>query len=241
MLLCLDAGNSRLKWGLHDGADWQAMGALEHAEMNSLLTLLPCQPERILACNVAGERVAERIEALAQRMHAPLGWFFSRAHCVGVTNGYAEPEKLGADRFAALIAAHALADGDKLVVLAGTATTLDLLRGDGQHLGGVILPGGELMRQALAHGTAGLPLASGSYRALPTNTQDAITSGILEATVGAIERLAQRFASYPDILVMLSGGAAETLRPLLRLPCRLHASLVLEGLKVFALTSPSVE
>ncbi|GAB1394650.1 type III pantothenate kinase [Rhodocyclaceae bacterium] len=238
--LCLDAGNTRLKWGLRMQDGWLAQGALAHDAIASLGAMLPAAPDRILACNVAGPTVAARIEALAAAMSAPLDWFGSSPAAAGVTNGYATPTQLGADRWAALIGAHALHAGPALVVMAGTATTIDVLSAEGQFCGGLILPGLDLMRTALAHNTAGLPEAQGRYCKLPTNTDDAIVSGALQATLGAIERMAVHAchsldaAASADFCVILSGGAADALTPQLSLPVRRVEHLVLEGLAASA-------
>jgi type III pantothenate kinase len=229
MILCLDAGNTRLKWGLWDGAGWREQGACAHVAIGELPRSLPVPPLQIVACNVAGARVAAQIEALGVALAVPLAWFRSSAAAGGVVNGYDNPAQLGADRWAALIGARALHAGAALVVMAGTATTIDVLDADGVFRGGLILPGLDLMRQALARNTAGLPEACGSYRATPTNTDDAIVSGALQATLGAIERMACRLANS-DFLCLLSGGAAAALAPHLNLPLRQIDNLVLAGL-----------
>lgn len=237
MILCLDAGNTRLKWGVRDVAVWHSQGACVHADCAGLAAALPAGIERIIACNVAGSEVATRIEALAATLGEPLDWFRSSASCCGVTNGYDNPAQLGADRWAALVGARGLHAGNALVVMAGTATTIDVLDVDGKFRGGLILPGLKLMRQALARNTAGLPEARGAYRHLPTNTDDAIVSGALLATLGAIERMAFRSfddAASADFCVLLSGGAADALAPHLGLPLRRVDNLVLEGLACVA-------
>ena len=114
--------------------------------------------------------------------------------------------------------------------MAGTATTIDTLDAGGRFRGGLILPGLDLMRRALARDTAALPLASGEHEAYPRNTDDAIISGCLEAQLGAIERAFMRIAGAPDSLCLLSGGAAQMLAPQLNIPHRLIDNLVLEGL-----------
>lgn len=241
MILCLDAGNTRLKWGLRDAAGWRSTGVAAHADIAALTPQLPAKPERILACNVAGPAVAAAIETLAARLAVPLAWFSSSAAAAGVVNGYDTPPQLGADRWAALLGARALHAGPAVVVMAGTATTVDVLEADGRFRGGLILPGLELMRRALARHTAGLPEARGSYRDCPTNTDDAIVGGAVHATLGAIERMARRVASAgpghgegsgmaEHFLVLLSGGAADALAPHLELPLRRVDNLVLEGL-----------
>lgn len=243
MMLCLDAGNTRLKYGLHDGTAWQVQGAIDYADFDRLASRLQVSPERIIACNVAGTVVAMQIERFAGQLAVPLAWFGSGAECGGVTNGYTCPAQLGADRWAALVGARALQPGAVLVVMAGTATTIDLLDEHGVFRGGLILPGLSLMRQALAKSTAALPEASGRFSWLPTNTGDAIVSGALMATLGAIERMARRLASTSTVLALhyprgasgnfcclLSGGAAGELLPHLDLPVRPIEHLVLEGL-----------
>lgn len=241
MILCLDAGNTRLKWGLRSGDAWLARGALGHGEIGQLIERLPSRPQRILACNVAGPSVAAHIEALAGALAAPLDWFTGTAAACGVANGYDDPGRLGADRWAALIGARALHAGPALVVMAGTATTIDVLDADGRFRGGLIMPGLEMMRRSLARNTAGLPEARGVYRELPTNTDDAIESGILHATLGAIERMATppRRPAGADFLCLLSGGAADALASHLDLPCRQCNELVLDGLAHGALISSS--
>jgi type III pantothenate kinase len=147
-----------------------------------------------------------------------------------VRNAYERPEQLGADRWAALIGARSLHPGSTLVVMAGTATTVDLLDGQGLFRGGLILPGLDLMRRSLARNTAQLDLLPGEFRDTPTNTADAIFSGCLSAQAGAVERMFQHIAAEPDALCLLSGGAALHLLPLLRIPVRPVENLVLEGL-----------
>ena len=229
MILCLDAGNSRIKWGLRAPQHWHAQGVCTHAALDNLPHDLPAHPTRLLACNVAGPAIATHIEALATNLGVPLDWLRSSAAAGGVRNGYDHPERLGADRWAALIGARALHAGTALVIMAGTATTIDLLGADGYFRGGLILPGLDLMPLALADHTAGLPVAQGQYRDLPTQTDDAIISGAVHATLGAIERMAHRHASA-DFGCLVSGGAAARLLPYLTLPLRPVDNLVLEGL-----------
>lgn len=228
MILCLDAGNTRLKWGLREGRAWRGQGVLALDDHDGIAALLPAVSENILACNVAGEAVAQRIADIAAAYGVPLEWFRSSAVCCGVTNGYDNPAQLGADRWAALVGARGLHAGNALVVMTGTATTIDVLDADGKFRGGLILPGLELMQRSLAHNTAGLPEAHGVYRPIPTNTDDAIASGTLQATLGAIERMCRPMSA--DFLCLLSGGAADALVPHLKLPLRRVDNLVLEGL-----------
>ncbi|MFM9971443.1 MAG: type III pantothenate kinase, partial [Burkholderiales bacterium] len=131
-------------------------------------------------------------------------------------------------RWAALIGARALYQGNCLVVMAGTATTLDMLSASGEFRGGAILPGVLLMKQALAGHTAGLKFASGDVVDTPRNTANAIETGCVLAQVGTIEKMLRDFA--PDALCVLSGGGASQLAPRLNIPYRVVDNLVLEGL-----------
>jgi type III pantothenate kinase len=228
-VLCIDAGNTRLKWGLREAGAWLAKG--------TSLDTIDARPARILACNVAGDAPRSAIAACAARAGVAVEWQRSRAEQCGVRNGYDPVEQLGADRWAALIGARALHHGDCLVVMSGTATTIDVLTAAGRFPGGLILPGLALMREALAGGTANLPTAAGAFAEWPTNTFDAIASGALQATAGAIERMFRQIDRGDDPLCLLSGGAATSLgsvSPRLTLPHRLVDNLVLEGLAVIA-------
>lgn len=234
MILCLDAGNTRLKVGLFDGRAWRMQKALDPEAFDGLAATLPAPATRIVACNVAGEAMRRRIEDLAAKLGIPLDWLTSTHAACGVSNGYDTPQQLGADRWAALIAARGLHEGPALVVMAGTATTIDALDANGLFRGGLILPGLALMRAALARNTADLPLATGHYRAQPTNTDDAIVSGAIHATLGAIERMHVTLGD--EALCLLSGGAAAELAPHMDIPCRPLDNLVLEGLAVYSKT-----
>lgn len=224
MILCLDCGNSRLKWGVRHARSWLARGTDAPGELADYAI------ERVLACNVAGPAGRAKIEAAAAAREVDVEWVTSGRQWGDVTNDYEQPEQLGADRWVALLGARGCHRGNCLVVMSGTATTVDVLTADGRFCGGAILPGLELMRTALATGTAGLPATAGRIVDRPRNTADAIASGCVQATVGAIERMYRQIEGAPDSLCILSGGAAAVLAPLLSMPiCRID-NLVLEGL-----------
>ena len=237
-VLCIDSGNSRLKWGLAAGDGWLARGALAHDELKQLAPALREHPvpARVLIANVAGAQALAAIHgALAGMTLAPGSIVEVRAEAVraGVRNGYRDPGRLGVDRWCALIGARAQVSGPALVVMVGTATTVDTLAADGLFRGGLILPGIDLMRRSLARDTAGLPVAYGQHQAWPQCTDDAIVTGILEAQAGAIERAWRRLAD-PAAPCLLSGGAAGRLAGLLDLPVQAVEDLPLEGLRVLA-------
>lgn len=229
MILAVDCGNSRLKWGLHDGEGWARTGTTPLAEVAGLKSAWKKAPppDRVVVANVAGAVARNRLERVLPRA-ATVTWVKARRAGCGVTNGYARPAQLGADRWAALVAARSMFPGACLVVMAGTATTIDPLSGDGKFAGGMILPGLDLMKRSLAQSTAGLPLAKGRFSRAPRNTADAIESGCLLAQAGAIERA---FAAMePGASCVLAGGAAERIATGLCIPARVVDNLVLEGL-----------
>jgi type III pantothenate kinase len=240
-LLAIDAGNSRVKWGLYDGARWTKQSAIataRAAELAAEWAALPV-PGMVIVSNVAGAALATLLTRTIAQTGATPRWITSlRAQC-GVTNGYDDPEQLGCDRWAALIGAWRLCGGPSVVVTAGTALTVDALTAKGMFLGGLIVPGMDLMKRSLAAHTAGLALASGRYSVFPGNTADAIATGALDALCGAVERMARRLVESGEAepCCVLSGGAAHELAPRLNLPLRLVDNLVLEGLLTIALGS----
>jgi len=228
MILAIDCGNSRLKWGVHDTGAWRSTGSVPLADIARLSgkwrRIAP--GARVVVANVAGPSVRRRLEALLAG-RAP-AWVQAKRRECGVTNAYGRPAQLGADRWAALIGAWSILHGPCLVVAAGTATTADVLKGDGTFAGGAILPGLELMKRSLARDTAGLPFAKGRFSRQPRSTADAIETGCLLAQAGAIERM---FAAMePGAVCTLTGGAASRIAQHLSIPVRLENNLVLEGL-----------
>ena len=232
MDLLLDAGNTRLKWGLHDGASWRGQGAVAIGALDGLAAVLEAAGpiRRVLGANVAGAGVAARLAEILGEWGLVPAWIEPSVSAFGVHNRYLDPARLGADRWAALVGARALHGAAALVVTSGTATTADVLDGEGVFQGGVILPGLDLMRSSLARDTAQLPFADGRFELLPRRTADAIVSGCLHAQLGAIERMFRLVASQPGAVCLLNGGAAVSLAPLLEIPLRRVDNLVLEGL-----------
>ena len=236
MIVAIDAGNSRIKWGLHDGHAWAARGVLATADVTWLKEAAEDWPADalVVVCNVAGGAVGRAIDALLASLRRTAVHFHASSECCDVQNGYASPSQLGADRWAALVGARGLCREDCIVVCAGTATTIDRLDADGRFVGGVILPGFDLMRSALAGNTAQLPLAEGELREMPTNTMDAIVSGCFNAQLGAIERMFSPLSDLAGACCLITGGAAPRLLPHLRVPVRHEENLILSGLVRYA-------
>jgi type III pantothenate kinase len=241
--LLIDVGNTFLKWGLFrahaDGGARENRVESGHALHDEIMAL-PAQfaklpaPVKIVISNVAGTRIRSSvIRVLEVWPDAPAPyWLVPQQVQCGVTNSYRNPAQLGSDRWGALIGArHLLGRRAAMVVVCGTATTIDFLSTDGLFKGGMIIPGLGLMLRSLHEGTAALPDQDGDFSPYPTQTVDAIASGCQHAQAGTIERLyAMELRSTPDVVCVLSGGAAGAVAPRLSIPFQLHDNLVLEGL-----------
>ena len=234
MILAVDAGNSRVKWALHDGRVFVREGWVMHADLDALdaqWSLLPA-PSSIVIANVAGEEVGRQLRKFSGRWQTAPRWAASARSQAGVSNRYDEPSQLGVDRWAALIGARGFSSDPCVVVNAGTATTVDALDAQGEFIGGIIVPGFDLMHEALAANTARLSAERGQFTAFPRTTRDAITSGAIQALCGAVERMrgAMLAAGHAEPVLILSGGAGELIARHIDRPVRIVDKLVLEGL-----------
>jgi type III pantothenate kinase len=242
--LAIDIGNTRLKWALYDaphpGARLLRQGAVFLETIDDLADTdwkdLPA-PGSMLGCVVAGDAVRRRVEEQMGLWDIEPHWVVPSVQEAGLANGYDHPSRLGADRWVSLAGARArvLAAGavrPAMVVMVGTAVTVDALDAEGRFLGGLILPGFGLMLRALEQGTAGLKVPTGEVVDFPTNTSDALMSGGANAIAGAIERqtrrLQQRTGQEP--LLLMTGGAAVKLAPTVDLPFETVDTLIFDGL-----------
>lgn len=236
MILAIDAGNTRIKWGMHDGSGWVSTGNATYLDMVSVAKSWRAlaTPDRIVISNVAGEKIRSELVVLLGHWHRDPVWIVSRSEECGVTNCYSEPERLGSDRWASLIASHALQLGCCLVVSSGTAMTVDVLLDSGKFLGGIIVPGQQLMMDALSSKTAGVrPLPKGKFTPYANNTTDAVFSGTMQALAGAIMMMHRQvvISQKTEPLCVLSGGDSAVMKSLLDwVPTQIVDNLVLEGL-----------
>ncbi|PLZ03477.1 pantothenate kinase [Burkholderia sp. WAC0059] len=251
--LLVDAGNSRIKWALAQADGTQAhTGAFGHADDAAGWSALP-PPTGAWISNVAGETVARRIDSLidAHWPGLPRTVVRARASQCGVSNGYAEPGALGSDRWAGMIGARAaFPDEPLLIATFGTATTLEALRADGRFVGGLIAPGWSLMMRSLGEHTAQLPvLDARAAQTLPaglvfaTGTPRSIAAGCTLAQAALVERA---WADLRDdwrapVRLVVSGGAADAVTTVLKVPHTRHDALVLAGLARIAREEANAE
>lgn len=246
MKLLLDLGNTRLKWAMVSTDNWGERGAvawdedvsavLEHAWADLE------QPHRVLGASVVDASRETHIErVVVERFARQVEWVRTPAEACGVRIAYAEPSRLGVDRFLAMVAAHAAGQAPCVLAGIGTALTLDALTAEGQHLGGLIAPGPLLMQQSLFGATARVrPDHPGAIRDIADNTADAVVSGCWQAVAALIERFATHVARQSGGAqhLLLDGGDAVALLPLIGTPAELAADSVLRGLNVWAGSHP---
>lgn len=239
MLLAVDIGNTRAKWGWHAHGRWIARHAATHdAFFAALMDSAPpgAAPERAIVCNVADEALGRQVIAAIEQAWPGVQArsFRSGPSAGGLRNAYADPGSLGADRLAAAVGARVHVRAGALVVASfGTATTIDTVSPGNEFLGGVILPGVALMLRSLAHHTARLPLgqAQNQIHDIPAATPDAIAEGVIRAQVGAVrETLERARARFGAAQLVVTGGAAPAVAWRLPAPVHLADNLVFDGL-----------
>ncbi|MBZ0224870.1 MAG: type III pantothenate kinase [Comamonas sp.] len=242
--LAIDVGNTRLKWALFDaarpGAATLAHGVefLDHVHRlgEGAWAQLP-QPAHVLGCVVAADAIKRIVEEQMDAWDVSAQWVVPGADEAGVINGYDHPARLGADRWVAMIGArhHVLAQGPArpiVLVMVGTAVTVEAIDTQGRFLGGLILPGHGIMLRALEAGTAGLSVPTGEVREFPTNTSDALTSGGTYAIAGAVERIWQHLKARTgqEPACLMTGGAGWKMMPSMTRPFELVENLIFDGL-----------
>lgn len=240
MDLLIDIGNTRLKWATVEAGELGPMHATVHhdalpMDLHAAWESLP-PPERVLVASVAAPTVAAHLTRTGQaRWGRPPVFVRPRRHALGVTLAYADPGQLGVDRWLGVLAAHQAHPGHPVLILdAGTAVTYDGLLADGRHLGGLILPGLDAMREALLGRTRIPPPPEAGHPKVgwATDTATALHSGSRQALAAlAGDRLRQLEATAgAEAILVLTGGDAERLRPRLEGRVCLQPDLVLRGL-----------
>lgn len=244
-MFLLDVGNTGLKWAYLRRGKLVKGGRFNYAPQSLAESLdkqwrsLP-RPRRAVVCSVGSADTGAAIKEWMSRHWKVRAHFIqAEAEGFGVKNAYAEPQRLGADRWAALVAARGKFKKPAIVVDCGTAITIDVISRDGNHLGGLIVPGLAMMRDALVGGTEGITLKSGQPAAvslLARDTEGAVAGGILYTAVAVIDRVLADVAAVigSGAVCMITGGDALTLLPLLAHDFVHEPDLVLEGVALIA-------
>ncbi len=245
--LLVDIGNTRIKWALLQGGRLGRQRALAYegfteSDFARRVFATTASVTRVIVASVAGARVDGELRAAVRaRLGCPTQFVKSARRGAGVVTRYREPWRLGVDRFVAAMAAHHLArERAACVISAGTAVTVDLIDRRGVHLGGLILPGPELMVRSLLERTSGIQRRArdraGRRGLFARSTRAAIEQGAIYAVAAAADRAVEearrRLRSEP--LVLLTGGAAPDLRADLRSAHTSVPDLVLRGVALYA-------
>lgn len=241
-----DLGNTRLKYAplLDDGGLGPVL-AVAHADADFEARVAQSLPPRIdvaHVANVAPPALAVRVLQLLSRHCTRISLARTQPALAGVRIAYADPRRLGVDRFLGLLATRAETQGATLLVGVGTAVTVDLLDASGTHHGGRIAPSPTLMREALHARAPHLPARGGHYTAFASDTDDALASGCEGAAIALVEqslRDATALLGQPPRLYVHGGGAPSLLPHWPQ--ARLVPNLVLRGLAVWAQTETGVD
>jgi type III pantothenate kinase len=243
MNLLVDMGNTRLKWAIANNLDIASGLPIGNTNIsrNTLLQLWQTinPPDQLAISCVSASRLFDLVLSVAAELWPQITTIQAKSEAMasGVCNAYQEPEKLGVDRWLAMIAAYHSHRKTLCIVDCGTAITVDVVDSSGKHLGGLISPGLRLMNEALTKGTENLkPSATNYLFGLATNTDAAIYNGTLSAACGLIELVLK---NQPDTLqLLLTGGDAEAIAEHLPTPAIIDPDLVLRGLALALLKQP---
>ncbi|WP_455201911.1 type III pantothenate kinase [Kaarinaea lacus] len=254
--LLVDVGNSRLKWNV-----WQ-LGSEQFSRKTQYVThgeqsirqLLDDQwgaiedgIQKVFVANVAGDKVATDIKNWCiDRWGNSPEFATTGPQFKSVKNSYRNYGELGIDRWLAVIAAHQLYhDQTAIVVDCGTAITVDAVTREGQHYAGPIIPGRQMMFQALASSTSDLDHVSENNQSssiIVDNTQKAIVSGVnfaissaLDTVVSELRQTLIKQNGADRIAIIVTGGAAEAVMALTQIKDFTdEPDLVLTGLRLMA-------
>ena len=230
--LLLDVGNTAIKWRL---ANTEGILDVGGSVPDALSLCQRVETERwgvVGLASVASDATdAKLVAALTASGATAVHRATAQATCLGWVSSYAEPERMGVDRWLAMLAAYVHNEGAVCVIDAGTAVTVDLVSAEGEHDGGYILPGADLMRRALSSETDRIQVGA---LEVPTigpgnNTQACVTAGSWRAVMGAVQ---STMAEYPQYRALLTGGAAGALQDL-GLAATHSPDLVMEGLRLW--------
>ncbi|MFK8049166.1 MAG: type III pantothenate kinase [Halioglobus sp.] len=236
--LQLDVGNSSAKWRLISGGEIAGRGSYRADDSESLRALLSCSDivENVWVSSVAGAQSNKTLSELLEKKWGIVPWFARSSSQLGsLRNSYSEPERLGVDRWLAMLGAQSRLSGRFAVVDAGSALTIDIVAADGLHEGGYIIPGAELMERALLLDTDRVRFEEqADYRLVPgQSTAEAVRHGIAVSQVGAVRLVLENLGIRKDDLLLCGGGARE-LMALSDLGGEWVPDLIFEGLEIAA-------
>ncbi|GKT13082.1 MAG: type III pantothenate kinase [Thiomicrorhabdus sp.] len=244
--LFLDIGNTRIKRAVISKGNYQYQGAINVSEFvesdDHADIFCGFSPDEVYITSVTSEDNLEMIKSVVQQECGlfPVLLTSQKSTC-GLTTGYEDFHKLGDDRWMAMQGGLGLYEQPFVVISAGTAMTIDAVI-EGKHLGGFIVPGLTSLQSALATDTAGLSISDpetllerNSFSAgglLATNTESGILGGNLYMTASFINAIVSDLNEQmqTQFKVIMTGGNAPKLCPLIDFKCECIPDLVLHGM-----------
>ena len=223
--LLIDMGNSCIKVALLE----QDLGAVFTIKELSELTQFS-KPHQIIISSVTTAEKNHQMQIFCQQHWQITPQFLvSQKQCLGLINGYYKASQLGVDRWLAMLAVWQQIKSNFCIIDCGTAVTLDMVNQQGEHQGGLILPGLELMQQPLLSSTSLDFTPKTEFQILAKETATGIYSGCIQAIAGIIERLIRL---NPTLNIILSGGYGDKIATLLPFKTNYQANLVLQGIQL---------
>lgn len=217
--LLLDGGNSQLKWAWVENGTFSEVGRAPYRDLTRLgeewLQFVD-DDVKIVGCAVCGSVKKAMVE---EQLTHPVEWLSSMPQALGIRNHYRRPEEHGSDRWFNALGSRRFTQNACVVVSCGTAVTTDALTEDNHYLGGTIMPGFHLMKEAMALKTANLNRPIGKVYPFPTTTPNAIASGMMDAVCGALMMMHGRLKDKtgegkPVDIIITGGGAARVVQAL---------------------------
>ncbi|MCK5918189.1 MAG: type III pantothenate kinase [Cocleimonas sp.] len=253
MILLADAGNSRLKWAMFNAGKRSKQFSQDYSKNRADYLLINLLVEKsvstLIFVSVLGEQLSKKIQHYCEQHNIELVLIYSQSEAYGIKNSYSEPQRLGADRFVGLIAAHHLRpDMHCITISCGTAVTIDAITAEGEHLGGLILPGLQQFSDQLIKNTVLLTSEKTKKVSLfAHNTADALTSGSLFGLVEAINGISSRMKgkllkinhlkgkqTMSPVQIIICGGDAEIIHQYLSDSVQREDDWLMQGLQVIA-------
>ena len=217
--LLLDGGNSQLKWAWVENGTFSEVGRAPYRDLAQLgeeWLQFADDDVKIVGCAVCGSVKKAMVE---EQLTRPVEWLSSMPQALGIRNHYRRPEEHGSDRWFNALGSRRFTQNACVVVSCGTAVTTDALTEDNHYLGGTIMPGFHLMKEAMALKTANLNRPIGKVYPFPTTTPNAIASGMMDAVCGALMMMHGRLkdktgGDKPVDIIITGGGAARVVQAL---------------------------
>ncbi|MDH5765697.1 MAG: type III pantothenate kinase [Gammaproteobacteria bacterium] len=243
-MLLIDVGNSCLKWAVWNKNNYQSEGTEFYSKEKIIQVfekLLPVIDKEsvVYISSVAGKKINKDIECwFYEFMNLEVVFLTVESEFKGLKNGYVKTNTLGVDRWLAMIGAWQKYQAGCCVIDCGTAVTMDVINNNGQHLGGVIMPGVGLMCSSLRDGTDAIDVFQGELNSLARSTEDAVTGGCFYVLAEGLNGLIKKYQSEinTDLLCIITGGNGREIAKQFSCKYFYEPRLVMDGICAVVLT-----